>query len=421
MTRIDRHFIGTIFSFFAVLVLMTGIIKNAAMAANDPAFTITGVHVDVTSDNAAKAREEAFAKAQYAAFKQLADRLLPDSEAASFEMPDISTISTLINDFEVTNEQLSTVRYVGTYTFRFKDNEVRKFLNTQNMSYSDVASKPVLVLPFYQIGARTVLWDDTNLWKNAWAQAKTFEGLVPVMVPIGDLDDVSDVDESNPLAYDYEKLQDMIDRYNAREALIVVAEPTNVVNQGGVMVPQNLSITIYQPEEERPRFLRSFKVENKIRNDGGKAMFAEGVQRVRNIFRDQWKSQTVVAPSVTSNVLYARVRFASPQQWIETQSALKNVAGISETKLLSLTPRMAELQIDYKGTEDRLRLTLSQSNFTLSRTYAAYQDQNIQNNRNNGHGGDGWFGGDEYGQDQQYNPNANRIYDLYLDKFRPVR
>lgn len=417
MTRIDRHFIGTIITFFAIFALLTGAKNQAAMAANDSAFTITGVHVDVTSDNAAKARQEAFAKAQYIGFKQLADRLLSADESETFEMPDISTISTLINDFEVTNEQLSTIRYVGTYTFRFKDSEVRKFLSTRNMSYTDVASKPVLVLPFYQIGTRTVLWDEENLWKNAWAQAKTFEGLVPVMVPIGDLEDVSDVVEENPLAYDYEKLEDMIDRYNAREALIVIAEPRNITNQGGVMVPHNMEITIYQPTAERPRFLRNIKVENKIKNDNGKTMFAEGVQRVRTIFRDQWKSQTVVAPSVTGNKLFARVRFGNVQQWVETQNALRHVPGVSGTKLLSLTPRMAELQIDFRGTENRLRLALSQANLTLSRSFAPYQNQDIQNNGNNTNG---WFGGNGYGQ-QEYNPHANRIYDLYLDKFRPVR
>ena len=149
-------------------------------------------------------------------------------------------------------------------------------------------------------------------------------------------------------------------------------------------------------------------------------MFAEGVQRVRAIFRDQWKSQTMVAPSVTSNKLFARVRFGNVQQWVETQNALRHVPGVSGTKLLSLTPRMAELQIDFKGTEDRLRLALSQANLTLSRTFSPYQNQNIQNNGINENNGINWFGGNRYGQ-EGYDPNAGRIYDLYLDKFRPVR
>ncbi len=398
MTRINRHFIGTIFTFLAVFGLLSLNAPTQGHAA-DSAFTITDVHVDVTSDNAAKAREEAFGKAQYSAFRQLADRLLSEGEAASFQMPDVSTISTMINDFEVTNEQLSTVRYVGTYTFRFKDKDVRQYLNMKNMSFTDVASKPVLVLPFYEDGGRTVLWDDSNPWMKSWADNKTFQGLVPVMVPIGDLQDVADIEEGQPLSYENEKMSAMIERYNAREALIVIAAPKNPVSQNDVMVPSNLEISIYQTSGDKPRFLRSVNVANESDSDFGKAMFNEGVQRVRSVFQDQWKSQTVVSPSYgTSNQLKARVHFSNVQEWVETQNALKNVAGVTETKLLSLSPRMAELEILFKGDESRLRLALSQANFTLSQPRV---NGSVQQFQNNGYS------------------NAAQTHDLYLDKFKP--
>ena len=399
MTKIDRPFMRTIFTFFAVLGFLTIIAPTQSMAA-DPAFTITDVNVDVTSDNAAKAREEAFAQAQYSAFRQLADRLLSKEEIAGFQMPDVSTISTLINDFEVTNEKLSPVRYVGTYTFSFKDKEVRKYLNMQNMSFTDVASKPVLVLPFYDAGGKTVLWDDSNLWMKAWAQNKTFQGLVPVMIPIGDLQDVADIDGSQPLTYDNDKMQNMIDRYNTREALIVIAAPKNPVDQGGTMVPSKLDISMYQTSGDKPRFLRSIEIENKNDTDFGQSMFNEGVQRVRSVFQDQWKSQTVVDSAYNSvgSQIKARVRFTNVEEWVETQNALKNVAGVTETKLLSLTPRSAELQILFKGTENRLRLALSQANLTLSNARPEYSNQQFQNN--------GYMG-------------AAQVYDLYLNKFKP--
>ena len=247
MEQIDRHFIKATFLFLTFIsMLVIGTIGYApTVMAADPAFTISDVHVDVTSDNAAKAREEAFAKAQYNAFQKLANRLLSKGQISSFEMPNPRLISTLINDFEVTNEQLSTVRYVGTYTFRFKDSEVRRYLNMQNMSFTDVASKAVLVLPFYQTGSETVLWDDSNLWMKAWARNKTYQGLVPVLVPIGDLQDVSDIEGSEPLDYHSDKMAAMIERYNAREAIIVIAAPQNVTEQDGVMVPSEMEISIY--------------------------------------------------------------------------------------------------------------------------------------------------------------------------------
>lgn len=157
-----------------------------AQAADDDAFTVTGVRVDVTAESALAAREQAFDKAQTDAFTELADRMLPDSQAESFTPPDPATISGMVRDFEITDEHLSNVRYVGTYTFRFRGDAVRHFLGAQGVSYTDVRSKPVLILPYFQKGAQTVLWGGDNPWLSAWNGSQSPRGLVPVVVPIGD-------------------------------------------------------------------------------------------------------------------------------------------------------------------------------------------------------------------------------------------
>jgi len=394
MAQIDRHFITPLFILMTVAALSMLPYEQHAQAS-EGAFTVEDINVDVTAENAAKAREEAFAKAQYRAFKQLTNRLLSKAQAETFVMPDVPTISTFIQDFEVTNEQLSTVRYVGTYTFRFKDEDVRRFLNMQNVSFTDVSSKPILVLPFYQTGASTILWGDNNLWLDAWSRHKTYQGLVPTMVPMGDLQDVNTLEESRPLTYDSEKIQAMVERYGAREALIVIASPKDAETlDDGTLVPGSLEISIYQALGMTPRFLRSITVRKTPEDSNAEAIFDKGVQRVRDVFLEQWKSQTVVNPSFSGNSLKARVRFSSMQEWIETQSALERVQGVTDMKLLSLTPRMAELEINFKGSESRLRLALSQADMTLSKPQENFSNPQFQNN----------------GIDMVF-------YDLYLDKY----
>ena len=136
-------FCAIVFSFFLV-ASMAGV---PAFAAN-PVFTIEDVKVDVTASNALEAKQKAFEQAQVDAFEIMANRMLSESEMKAAPPLDLSTISLLIQDFEVTKEQLSAVRYVGTYTFRFKDDAVRRHFSGQGFQYSDVGSKPVLILPF---------------------------------------------------------------------------------------------------------------------------------------------------------------------------------------------------------------------------------------------------------------------------------
>ena len=174
-------FYTIVFSFLCVV--------SPAQAAN-PVFTIEDVKVDVTASNALEAKQRAFEQAQVDAFEIMAGRMLSESEIKAAPQPDLSTISLLIQDFEVTKEQLSAVRYVGTYTFRFKDDAVRRHFSGQGFQYSDVGSKPVLILPFYQRGDEAVLWSHNNVWMKAWNAASNLRGLVPTVLPLGDLADL---------------------------------------------------------------------------------------------------------------------------------------------------------------------------------------------------------------------------------------
>ncbi|MEC8664523.1 MAG: hypothetical protein VXY16_03530, partial [Pseudomonadota bacterium] len=116
-----------VFILLVSLCIMT-VMSATAHAQVDSLFTVQDVKVDVTSENAAKAREEAFGKAQMKAFEILVERLASSGEAANITPPDYITVSSLVRDFEITNEQLSSVRYIGTYTFRFKKEAVRQYV-----------------------------------------------------------------------------------------------------------------------------------------------------------------------------------------------------------------------------------------------------------------------------------------------------
>ena len=80
----------------------------------DP-YTVEGIEVDVTADNAVEARADAFEVAQIKGYEILAQRFLSAEEMKTFETPDVEAISSFVKDYEVTNEQLSAVRYKGIY------------------------------------------------------------------------------------------------------------------------------------------------------------------------------------------------------------------------------------------------------------------------------------------------------------------
>ncbi len=374
-----------------LVVLLCISVAGRAMAAADSVFTVDNVQIDVTADDATQAREQAFARAQGLAFQKLAYRLMSEEERDLFEMPDESLLASMIKDFEIINEQLSSVRYIGTYRFRFKGPAVRDYLSRRGVSYTDVASKPVLVLPFYQWGSRTVLWEAENDWLAAWSRAENERGLVPVVVPIGDLQDVADISGDQAFTYDPEKIQDMLARYGAGEAIIVMATPEYNEERAAV---ESLTMNIYRTDRTGPEFVKALKVQAVATEEKG-ALFDKGVERIKELMRKNWKARTVT-DSGQGNALQVRVRYSSMQEWVDTQRALEKVQGVQAVNVLALKPREATVEFLFSGNEQRLRLALAQADMTLTTPKISFSQ--LQNN--------------PYGI-----TSSPLVYELYLNKY----
>jgi hypothetical protein len=371
-------------------IVLAMLIFSPPVKADDDVFTVSAVKVDVTAENAVAAREKAFAQAQSVAFMALAVKLLGDVDVATYKAPDPSVISLMIKDFEITDERLSAVRYIGTYTFRFDGDAVRNHFKMRGVHYTDVESKPVLILPFYQWGSRTILWQDDNPWLQAWSNQQEPSGqLVPVVVPLGDIRDVGDIGDNESLTYHRAGLQSMLDRYGAGEAIILLATPGP--DAGGV--PSTLDVLMYRTDRSGPEYVRTLK----IQPDAGSSaadLYEKAEKEVRAAIQKDWKTQTVVNPVVDNREMTVMVHYSTMQQWVETRQAMRRVPGISDMRVKSVTSREAKVELQFSGDETRLRLALEQADMVLSPSQPADQAA--------------------YGYDSPV------VYEVYLKKYAPL-
>jgi len=346
--------------FCAILLCLS----TAAMA-DDGVYSVEGVGVDVTAANAVQAREKAFEEAQVTGFRMLAERVLTDQELQSFTMPDVNTIIGMVQDFEVTNEQLSAVRYVGTYTIRFRPNAVQDYLENADIQFTDQARAPVLVLPFYQYGSRTLLWDQNNPFMAAWARSANVQGsLVSTVVPIGDLMDVTQIKDNQALSYDKIQLDEMVKRYEAQEAVILIGEK----QQNG-----NLKVSVYSTENTLPTFIRTVDIVAKS-GTPQPMLYDRAVKEVQAILKQDWK-QRVAIENAKQSSLKARAKFENVKEWVQLKRTLENTQGINSIRVQGLKPKEAIVHIEYAGSEERLNIILRQSGVVmeLPRVPSTYQ------------------------------------------------
>lgn len=342
---------------FSLCLLM---IFSAPVWAVGALFTVEGVEADVSASNAIEARTQAFEEAQVQAFETLAQRMLSEQELLTFQKPEGGMLSTLIQDYEVSNEKLSSRRYSATYKFRFKVDEVRQYLSGRGVPYTDVSAAPMLILPFIQTDQGTLLWSDLNAWFQAWSNIPDISsGLVPLILPIGDLMDVKDIGDEEALTYNPRRLQSMLDRYGAREAVIALARPTSA---------NMLEVQIFRTDRQRPEYVH--QVLQPIANpDDLSSAYSAALSQVRGALRSAWKEKTIIQNAYNNagsgNVLRARIRFSSLEEWAKLRRALERVQSVQDMKLDSLSPREALVSISYQGGLDRFTLALEQVDMAL--------------------------------------------------------
>jgi hypothetical protein len=370
------RFLRIVFYTLALLVFLSA---GTHAASGAEGYTVEKVEVDVTAKNAVKAREKALDEAQVKAYEILAERFLSPEEFKNFKAPDAMTVSTLVQDFEVTNEQLSSTRYKGIFTIRFRPNAVKSYMGAQGRSsFTGEIPKPVLVLPFYQEGTRTMLWTETNPWMNAWRNLPSDKSMMqPTVLPLGDAQDMAQVGDLDGLDYDPVRVQELAARYNADEVAIALLTIESTAAQ------PRATINLYTNGFEGPRFVQKMSVDAQA-GETPDALYTRAAQKLKAALRQNWKANAAyVPPSAQSSpttpqtapqspppVAYTRpalgpsqsfvasARFASAQDWVRLKNTLDRLYGMQAVMVRGLKPREAILDLRYAGNAATLQAAL---------------------------------------------------------------
>ena len=202
-----------------VLVLVVSLACGTARA--NAVFTVAGVPIDAEAASAAAARELAIAAGQTAALDILLRRLTV--EGTALPVPEADALAAMIAGFAIDREMVSPTRYRASLTVDFDADEVRRLLRGGGISYAETVSKPVLVVAVQRNSRGALLWEDDNRWRQAWEDRPPHGGLVPILLPLGDVIDLGTVDAARALASDGEALTALAGLYGTSEVVVAVA------------------------------------------------------------------------------------------------------------------------------------------------------------------------------------------------------
>ncbi|MDB5360040.1 MAG: hypothetical protein JWO51_1337 [Rhodospirillales bacterium] len=358
---IERRFPGlrmTRFGALSAAILALAVLLRAepsAAAGFPPAYVVADVPVDATAQSSVQAREAARAQGVHKAFRQLLERLTAKTDWARLPQPPDDTINKLMQDFEVKDEHSSSVRYLASYTYRFSPNGVRKLLRDAHLNVTELASKPVVIVPALQAGGTTRLWDDPNPWLAAWSAADGKAGLVPWILPSGDLADVQAFDIPDVAKPTPEHLQALSKNYDGGDVVVALAVP----GTDGI----DVTVSRYSPDGMADPV--TIQVSGQV--SGGKpdaALYAAAVAATEKALEDKWKSLTLGGGD-QETILSVNVPITSAADWGAVRDRLTRIPFVRGQQVDLFARNEVHLRLRVRGDANLLKIGFAQQDLVF--------------------------------------------------------
>jgi len=344
----------------AALVLAAIMFAVPTQAATRADIFTVSVPVDATAANASAARDAARLDGERRAYAAMLDRLTLARDRGRLPAPTDTTLNQVIQGFEVAHERRSSVHYLADYTFHFRPNAVEQLLRDHGIPFAETASKPVVVLAVLESPGRPMLWDDPNPWRDAWTSAKPAQGLVPIAVPLGEVEDVTAIDAASADGGDDAHLRAISANYDHADVLVTRA----TLHPAGGGETVSVSTTRFVPGSPggEQSWVATYTA---APGESDQDLLARAVTGTVAQVEEAWKQANMLDYS-QSATLVASVPADDLDSWLAVRQRLAATAAIQRTEVISLDRHGARVALHYVGSAAQLRVALAQNNLDLS-------------------------------------------------------
>jgi len=338
-----RAALGLLFCLLLVLPALP------ARADSQAAIAAYGINVDVSAADAVSAREKALLEGQRQGLNQVLAMLAQPADLARLPALSDAQITDMVFDYAVESEKVSTVRYIGRVTFRYRVDSLAAYLQQAGIPFSVGVAPPALVLPVLTSQGKNLLFEDANAWRAAWEQHAPADGLVKLVLPNGDAADVGAVTGEEAVAGDAAKLGAFGVRYGAGEVLVADAQP----DSAGI----TLSVKRYGASGALGGY------DDKLAGDPDSAYMA-AIDRVATQAQQDWIDQNRVSSDVEQR-LTVEAAVGSLGQWAEMNRRLAAVGTLRHVEVIYLMRGRAQLDLVFIGDRGELQRSLGQQALLL--------------------------------------------------------
>jgi Uncharacterized protein conserved in bacteria (DUF2066) len=344
----------------ALVAVGLSVAVHAAGPVETSIFAVQGVDVDVTAKDASAAKDQALMDVQVKAFKTLVERLGTPEIAAEYAEWTLDNVAPFLRSLSIEKESSAPGRYIGTFTVRFMPGKMQALMAKHGVTVPTLQAKPVIVLPVWQPAEGPQLWED-NPWRKAWIGLGAEQAMVPMIVPIGDLEDSTALTADDAVRGDPLKIEAVRRRYDAPGIVVATATPA----EGGVRV-------LIQGETDlgKVNFDKVYTAE-----DGTlEGAMQVAIKRFAGAMTTKYKQDVAKLDAEADAKVAARKRsavsvavpFSSPTEWNRIRSRILATPNVVGVDVATLSGDGAVVKLLFTNTMERLQNSMQSAGLSMS-------------------------------------------------------
>ena len=358
-----------------VLRHAAGVIGLAAMIAVAHAtgpvetsiFAVQGVEVDVTDISATVAKDKALLEVQMKAFRKLAENIGSPEIVETIATYEPAQVVPYLKSLSIEEESISPGRYKGKLTVRFLPEKIKALYTSFGVRIVSQQGPSFLVLPVWKTAdGKSQLWEE-NPWRAAWIALRAEQSVLPVIVPLGDLDDSEIISAEDVLGGDEVKLEALRRRYDVNAVLVAYAE----AEDGGAVHARM--------EGDSPLGKVTFDKTYAVESGNLEEAATLAVTRFHGVMVDKYrsganKSGNAASRRVSINV---SVPFAGPSEWNRLRSRILSAPGVVGLDVSSLGGDGAVIRLTISGEVEEMEARFARVGLQLSRAGGGWVIQQL--------------------------------------------
>ena len=326
---------------FFLLLLTAFITFSSYSFAAENIYLVENVNVNVIGESPSSARNKAVATARRDAFLILLTRLDLDPEMIHSIKDE--EVSDMVRSEQIDHERMAGNNYSATFNIMFAKDFVDHILSSKDIKEqpSDKAIQETYVLiPVKMVDNRLVLWESSNDWSIAINDTiqKNFANKEnkKFIIPEADIENLTTLNRDNVRSVDHQKLEPLLNRYNADAAYILLYSYDDIRNKVTIDVS---NIQKYQKKKVRLSFVNINHLEPHILLNKVALKTLDYLASSSSYVKDKNKDPTLIKMHIPIDSL---------NEWLVIKKRLEASGLVEKLLLESVSRDYALISLHYK-------------------------------------------------------------------------